>query len=110
MFEGFRRNDLKEDISQWLESIVTEFLVYYLWAMVVYCDLRIMTCIFLLQQTINGLINVNQESALPTDTPVYIITRWISHLSLFYLCMECRSTIASTPGVMPDGPFIFGGP
>lgn len=77
--------------------------------MVVYCDLRIMTCIFLLQKTINSFMNVNQESAPPTDPPVYIITRCISLLSLFCSSNEGRGTVASTPGVMSGRLLISGG-
>lgn len=108
-FDGFRRNDLKEDISEWLQSIVTEILVYYLWTTVVHCYLRIMTCIFLLQKIINGLMHINQKSALPTNATVYIITQWISPLSLFYSSKRGRGTVASTPVVMSDRPLMSGG-
>lgn len=83
--------------------------MHYLWTTVVYCDLRIMTCIFLLQKNINGFMNVNQESAPPTDPPVYRITRWISLFSLFCSSKEGRGTVASTPGVMSGCLLISGG-
>lgn len=54
-------------------------------------------------------MNVNQESALPIDSPIYTITRLISHLSLFGSSKEGCGTVASTPSVMSRRFLISGG-